>query len=56
MCDCECNKARKIDEYLDIQNCSCKKRLFGKLELSCETSSADKKVTCEENNSLICTI
>ena len=56
MYDCECNKARKIDEYLDIQNCSCKKRLFGKLELSCETSSADKKVTCEENNCLICTI
>ena len=25
MCDCECNKACKIDEYLDIKNCSYKK-------------------------------
>ena len=34
MCDCECNKPCKIDEYLfDIKNCSCKKRLFGKLVL-----------------------
>ena len=56
MCDCECNKACKIGEYLDIKNCSCKKRLFGKLELSCEISFAHKKVTCQENNCLICTI
>ena len=26
--DCECNKACKIDEYLDIKNCSCKKLLL----------------------------
>ena len=25
MCDFQCNKACKIDEYLDIKNCSCKK-------------------------------
>ena len=51
MCDCECCKTCKIDEYLDIKNCSCKKRFFGKLELVCddeilnttETSLDDKK-------------
>ena len=51
MCDCECCKTCKTDEYLDIKNCSCKKRLFGKLELVCddeilnttETSLDDKK-------------
>ena len=51
-CDCECNKTCKIDEYLDIRNCSCEKRLFGKLVLVCEdemlntteTSLDDKKV------------
>ena len=32
-CDCECNEAYKIDEYLDIKNCSCEKRLIGKLVL-----------------------
>ena len=34
-CDCECNKACKIDEYLDTRNCSCKNRLFHKLALTC---------------------
>ena len=50
-CDCEWNKACKIDEYLDIKNCSCEKRLIGKLVLACEgeisntteTSLDDKK-------------
>ena len=35
-CDCECNKACKIDEYLDNKNCLCEKRLIGKLVLECE--------------------
>ena len=34
MCDCECNKAPKIDEHLDTKNN--KKRLIGKLVLGCE--------------------
>ena len=25
-CDCGCNKGRRIDDYLDIKNCSCEKR------------------------------
>ena len=33
-CDCEYNKACKIGEYLDIKNCLCKKRFFGKLVLA----------------------
>ena len=36
MCDCECNKACKINEYLDTKNCSCKKLLFGELVFACE--------------------
>ena len=34
--DCECNKACKIDEYLDNKNCLCEKRLISKLVLVCE--------------------
>ena len=34
--DCECNKVCEIDEYLDIKNCSCIKRLIGKFVLECE--------------------
>ena len=36
MCNCECNKTYKIDEYLDIKNCFCEKRVIGKLVLECE--------------------
>ena len=35
-CNCECNKACKTDEYSDVKNCSCEKRLIGKLVLQCE--------------------
>ena len=60
-CDCKCNKTCKIDEYLDIENCSCQKYLFGKLVLgyedeilnTTETLLYDKKVTCEKSNCLI---
>ena len=34
--DHECNKACKIDEYLDIKNCSCEKRVIDKLVIECE--------------------
>ena len=55
-CDCECNEACITDEYLDIENCSCKKYWFGKLVLALEheiinkmeTSLDDKKVTPEK--------
>ena len=38
--DSECNKACKIDKYLDIKSCSCDKHpsgkhSFGKLTLAC---------------------
>ena len=63
-CDCEYNKACKIYEYLDIKNCSCKKRLISKLVLACdnkilnttETSLDNKNITCEKNNCFIHTI
>ena len=60
--DCECNKACKFDEYLDIENCSCEKSLFDKLVLTCEDeilntteTSLDNKITIFEYNCLIYT-
>ena len=44
--DCDCNKACKIDEHLDIKNFSCKRHLFGKLVLACE----DEKLYTSENS------
>ena len=55
-CDCECIKTCKIDQYLDIENYLCKKRLFDKLVLECEDEISntiealleDKKLVFEE--------
>ena len=60
MCDFECNKACKIDEYLYIKNCFCEKHLSGKLVLEFEdeilntneTLLNDKKVASAKSNSL----
>ena len=46
----------KIDEYLNIKNCSCEKTLFGKLVLACKDETLNKteawlndtKVTCKK--------
>ena len=34
--DCEYNTSYLIYEYLNTKNCSCEKRLIGKLVLACE--------------------
>ena len=48
-CDCECNKACQIDEYLDIKKCLCKKCLFDKLVLTCEDEILDITETVLED-------
>ena len=58
--DCECNKASKINEYLDIKNCSCKKLLVGKLVLACgikynRSLLVGKKVTPKKSGCLVYT-
>ena len=58
-CDCESNKACKMDKYLDIKNCS-----IDKLVLACEdeilnateNSLDDKKITLKKNTRFIHTI
>ena len=34
-CECECGKSCDIGEYLDYENCKCKKRLIDKLVDEC---------------------
>ena len=51
-CDCECNKACDIGEYLDYENCKCRKKLVDKLVDECtETIQEVKlaKITLAEN-------
>ena len=42
---CEWNKEYKIDEYLDLKNCSWEKRLIGKLVLECEDETLNTSET-----------
>ena len=44
-CECECNKACNIDEYLYIKNWPCEKRLLGKLVLECEDEILNRSET-----------
>ena len=53
-CQCECDKACDIGEYLDYENCKCRKKLVDKLvDESTETIEEMKlaKITLAENES-----
>ena len=51
-CECECDKSCDIGEYLDYENCKCRKKLVDKLVEECtETNNEVKlaKITPAEN-------
>ena len=51
-CECECYKSCDIGEYLDYENCRCRKKLVDKLVEECtETNNEVKlaKITLSEN-------
>ena len=53
-CECKCDKACDIGEYLDCENCKCRKKLFDKLvDERTETVEEVKlaKITLAENES-----
>ena len=60
-CDCDCNKACTIGEYLGPKSCLCKKRLISKLVLqfedemlnTAESYTDDKKVPKGKSNRLL---
>ena len=52
-CECECNKSCDFSEYLDSENCKCKKRLIDKLVDECDENIDGvklTKITIAENN------
>ena len=54
-CECECDKNCDIGEYLDYENCKCRKKLVEKLINECtetidETKLANITFTKNENN------
>ena len=51
-CECECDKECVVGEYLDYENCKCRKKLVDKLDDECtETVEEMKlaKITLAEN-------
>ena len=53
-CECECDKSCDIGEYLDCENCKCKKKLVDKLVEECtknikETRQVEKTSAKNEN-------
>ena len=57
-CECECDKSCDFDEYLDYENCKCRKRLIDKLVDECTETVEEVKpaiITLAENeNSYKC--
>ena len=57
-CECECDKSCDFGEYLDYENCKCRKRLIDKLVDECTETVEEVKpaiITLAENeNSYKC--
>ena len=44
-CECECDKACDFGEYLNYENCKCRKRLFAPLIEECTETVEEVKLT-----------
>ena len=57
-CECECDKSCDVGEYLDYENCKCRKRLVDKLVEECTENIDEAKLTgialFEHGNGCVC--
>ena len=57
-CECECNKSCNVGQYLDYENCKCRKRLVDKLVEECSENIDEPKLTrialFEHENECVC--
>ena len=57
-CECECDKSCDVGEYLDNENCKCRKRLVDKLVEECNGNTDEAKLTeialFEHKNNCVC--
>ena len=51
ICECECDKSCNVGEYLDYENCKCRKRLINNLVEECNEDEIliKIKITCKNN-------
>ena len=50
-CECECDKACDVGEYLDYENCKCRKKLVAPLIEECTETVEEVKLTKNESRS-----
>ena len=43
-CECECDKSCDVGEYLDYENCKCRKKLVDKLVEECTENTDEVKI------------
>ena len=48
-CECECDKSCDVGEYLDYENCKCRKKLVDKLVEECTETVEEVEITENEN-------
>ena len=57
-CECECDKSSDVGEYLDYENCKCRKKLVDKLTEECTENidevKAAKMALLEYGNEYVC--
>ena len=54
-CECECDESCDVGEYLDYENCKCRKRLIDKLVEECNENIDRKEMIYNETlNENIC--
>ena len=44
-CECECDKSCDVGEYLDYENCKCRKNLIDKIVEECTENIDEVKIT-----------
>ena len=57
-CECECDKSCDVGEYLDYENCKCRKRLVNKLADECDENIDEVKIVKVKMNVILvyCTL
>ena len=53
-CECECDKSCDVGEYLDYENCKCRKRLADKLVEECTENIDEVKIASENEHKNKC--
>ena len=57
-CECECDRSCDLGEYLDYENCKCKKQLVDKLVEECNENIDEEKLAeidlFEHKNECVC--